>query len=119
MTAVNHDGIGLSIASGHARATGQIDAHLTNVGCAQITHRNDVRSTARSKIDVLHVFEIHRNVAHVPEETYALAVRRDIDVLAHVGAEELHGVGARAPLHYIAAVSGVPDKSIVACAQQS
>ena len=72
---------------------------------------------ARKSI-ALDVVEVHRHVGDVAEEEDAPAVGRDVDVLAGVGAEEQHRVGAVLALERVVAVARVPLEDVVAGAHE-
>ena len=67
---------------------------------------------------MLDVVEVHGDVGDVAEEQHAPAVGRDVDVLADVGAEEEHRVGAVLALDRVVAVARIPLEHVVAGAQE-
>jgi hypothetical protein len=75
--------------------------------------RDVVGAAERSEVHLLDAVEVHGDVGDVAREAYAGAVGGDVDVLANVGAVELHGVVAVLPLEGIAAVARVPHEGVV------
>ena len=114
--AVDAHPIGLAVSS--CARTGQVDVDPSRVGAAQVTHHDVVGATQGVEVDVLDIVQVHRDVGHVAEEAHALAVGRDVDVLAML-----------APLNSIVSMPSWPSttslpspgshwKLIVACAEQ-
>ena len=63
------------------------------------------------------LLQVHRDVADIAEEPHAIAVRRDVDVLADVGAIEQQRVGAGPAFDRVTAVARIPDERVVAGAE--
>jgi hypothetical protein len=88
LRAVDRDRIGCAIAA--AGRTAKIESDVRHVGPAQVADDDIVGAPERSKVDFLHVIQVHRDACHVADEEHASAVGHDVDVLGNVCSEEPH-----------------------------
>ena len=114
--AVDGDRVGRAVAA--AVGPAQVEADLRQVGAAQVADDDVVGAAQGPEVDALDVVEVHRHVGDVAEEQHPPAVRDDVDVLADVGAEEQHRVGAVLALERVVAVARVPLEHVVAGAHE-
>src|SRR5262249_27713834 len=96
----------------------QVDGDLRHAGTGKIVERDVVGTPQGVELDVLDAVEIHGDGADVAGEPHAAAVGRDVDFLVNVGAVEHERIGAVLTLDDVAAGARVPDKRIVAVAEQ-
>ena len=89
-----------------------------HVRAAQVADDDVVGAAQGPEVDALDVVEVHRHVGDVAEEEDAPAVGHDVDVLAGVGAEEEHRVGAVLALDGVVAVARIPLEHVVAGAHE-
>ena len=101
-----------------ARRRRQVDCDLLRVGAGEVVDRDVVGAAQRRKLDVLDAVEVHGDVADVAEHPHPLAIGRDVDVLADIGAVEHQRIGAGLTLDHVAAVTRIPDEGVVAVAEQ-
>ena len=116
--AVDDDAVGLGVAGGAAGGSGEIDAHVDDVGSGEVVDVDRVGSAEGVEDDRLDVVRVHRDVGHVAEEPEAVAVRRQVDALGGAGAVEAHRVDAGLAFEGVAAVARIPDERVVARAHQ-
>jgi hypothetical protein len=114
---IDDDTVGLAVARGAAEGAGEVDVHAADVGSGQAVDRDDVGAAESVEVDPLDAGGVHRDVAGVTEELEAASVRRHIDLLGCRGTVEHHRVGTGLALDDVAAVTGIPDKGVIAGAQ--
>ena len=69
-------------------------------------------------MDLLDIVQVHGDGGDVAEKARALAVGRDVDVFADVGAVEQQRVDAGLAFDGVAAVARIPPERVVAGAEQ-
>ena len=113
--AVDDDLVGLSVAGA---CGSEVDVDFADVGSGQVVDGDQVGAAERGEVDLFDAVGVHRDVGDVAEEAQPASVRGQVDLLADVGAVELHRVGAVLAFDDVAAVAGVPDERVVAGAEE-
>src|SRR5262249_42973311 len=108
----------LTVASGPADRPGEIDVDLRHACSAEIVDGRGVGAAQRIDVDLLDAVEVHDDIPDVTGELSTLAVGRDVEDLADVGAVEQEGVHAVLTLDLVAAVTGIPLECAVAGAEK-
>src|SRR5215204_5802258 len=115
--AADHEPIDRTVAG--AGGAFEDDLETRKVSSSQVADVDQVGSRESLEVDVLQAGGVHRHHADVAEEPHAVSVRRHVDVLGDVVADEEHRVVACLALDDVASVAGIPDEGVVPGAHQS
>ena len=116
--AIDGHRVGRIVAGSGAGLCRQVDGDLGHVGPGEVINRDGVRAAQHIELDMLDTAEVHRHAADIAKQASAVAVGRDIDLLANIGAVEQQRIGAVLAFDDVAAIARIPLKHVVSGAEQ-
>src|SRR5215211_2556665 len=97
---------------------GELDVDSIDIRPGQVVDGDEVGAAEGVEVDPFDAGRVHRDRALGAEELEPVAVRREANLLGHIGAVEAQPVGSGPAFDDVAAVAGIPDENVVTCAQE-